>query len=321
MKNKNTYGFTIVEIVVVVAVIAIIAAIGIVGYGSWRSNTAAKQVQSDLNGVKAAMSDARNFNNGFPVAIPTTFKASSGVVLSYKYGDARTYCVEGQSAANASVKYYLSETTQAPQSGSCPGQPPVAPLFSAITVTGTQAVATWNAIAGATGYDIQYRTGAGAWTSTNSVTNTKTITGIPAGYAYEFQVRSTKAAALSSWSASTTRVVVPQPTIVGTSSVGCGNDNGDWSWESGTLTFNKSDRAITSYWRTVGDEAPGPYGNSPNTYASAGASGTATMLYSTTRWVPSSDGFGAVILYGVGPNGELSAPAQRSTALYTAYYC
>jgi len=75
-------GFTLVEIMVTMIIIGILSGVSIVGYGSWKESTITAQLKSDLNGAVAAMDNARNFGNGYPTAIPTTFKPSNGVTLS-----------------------------------------------------------------------------------------------------------------------------------------------------------------------------------------------------------------------------------------------
>jgi len=117
---KRNHGFTMVEIVIVVVVIGILAGITIVSYGSWRKNISEGQVKSDLSGVASAMEGARNFGSTYPTSLPTNFKPSSDVTLTYKSGDAKTYCIEGTTARDASIifRYDISEKKE-PQKGAC----------------------------------------------------------------------------------------------------------------------------------------------------------------------------------------------------------
>jgi prepilin-type N-terminal cleavage/methylation domain-containing protein len=122
-KSIDSRGFTIVELIVVIVCIGILAGISIIGYGQWRKTVAQKQVQSDLNGIVAAMDSERNFNNAYPTALPSTFTASPGVTLYYKPGGTSTaYCIQATSVQVPTVVYYLDSTNnnKTSQAGTCP---------------------------------------------------------------------------------------------------------------------------------------------------------------------------------------------------------
>lgn len=74
------------------------------------------------------------------------------------------------------------------------------------SVATTSATFNWTAAAGATSYNVRYKTTAGAtWTNTTSATTSKAVTGLTAGTAYEWQVQTVCAAgATSSYTTSTT---------------------------------------------------------------------------------------------------------------------
>ncbi len=112
-------GFTVVELIVIISVIGILAGMSIYGYGQWRASVAQREVQSDLNGVAAAMTDARNFSAGYPASIPSTFTASPRVTLTYVSGSSTTYCVQAASIAVPSVVYSLNSTIGKPVAGVC----------------------------------------------------------------------------------------------------------------------------------------------------------------------------------------------------------
>jgi len=100
-------GFTLVEIMVTMVIIGILSGVSIVGYGSWKESTITAQLKSDLNGAVAAMDNARNFGNGYPTAIPTTFKPSSGVTL--KGGGlpgGKGFCI---TATNGNLSYSIDQ--------------------------------------------------------------------------------------------------------------------------------------------------------------------------------------------------------------------
>jgi len=57
-------------------------------------------------------------------------------------------------------------------------------------ISSTAATFNWTAAAGATSYNVRYKTTAGAtWTTTTSATTSKSVTGLTAGTAYEWQVQ------------------------------------------------------------------------------------------------------------------------------------
>ncbi len=113
----QTKGFTIVELIIVISIIGILATITVVGYGSWRTNATATQLKSDLNGAASAMENARNFGNGYPLTIPTSFTPSSGVTLAGGgSADGKVYCL---SAASGGVVYIITTANSTPTVGSC----------------------------------------------------------------------------------------------------------------------------------------------------------------------------------------------------------
>lgn len=111
----------------------------------------------------------------------TTSKALSGLSAGtvYQY-QVQAVCASGSSPYSAVASF----TTTA--AGSC-GTPSG---LSATGITTTGATLNWAAVAGASSYNVQYKASAAAsWTSTTSATNSKAITGLTAGTAYQFQVQ------------------------------------------------------------------------------------------------------------------------------------
>ncbi|HMI09558.1 MAG TPA: prepilin-type N-terminal cleavage/methylation domain-containing protein [Candidatus Saccharimonadales bacterium] len=117
-KNK---GFTLVEIIVIISVIAILVTVVIVSVGNWRKSTAETEVKSDLRSLSGAMEAARNFNNGYPTSIPSTFTSSDNVTVTYDSGNSANYCVDAVSTADSTVKYHIdtAATGREPQAGIC----------------------------------------------------------------------------------------------------------------------------------------------------------------------------------------------------------
>ena len=104
-------GFTSVELVIVIAVIGILVVVTVFGFGAWRRDVAEREVQSDLNGVKAAMENARNFSNGYPSSIPSTFTPSDTVTLRYASGTPASYCIDARSKVITTIVYHIDTTS------------------------------------------------------------------------------------------------------------------------------------------------------------------------------------------------------------------
>lgn len=114
-------GFTIVELLVVIVVIAILAAVVIFGYGAWRNEIAAKNVKNDLGAASTAMESARNFNEGYPSDIPSSFTTSDDVTVTYVMGDAKSYCLEGRSKVLEGRYFFINSDTKEVKEGTCAG--------------------------------------------------------------------------------------------------------------------------------------------------------------------------------------------------------
>lgn len=117
-KNSNGFipstslrGFTIVELIVVISIIGILAGISIVSYGNWQKSLIQAQLKSDLNGAATAMESYRNFNNGYPLSVPSTFTPSAGVTMTGgSYGGDKTYCIDAVNSKYPGVSYYINST-------------------------------------------------------------------------------------------------------------------------------------------------------------------------------------------------------------------
>lgn len=118
--QRISSGFTLVEVLIIIVVLAILVTLSIVAAGDWRKSSAETEVKSDLTSLAGAMESARNFSNGYPTSIPTTFTASSNVTVTYKSGTASAYCVEAVSKVVTTVIYRVDSTAgKEPQSGAC----------------------------------------------------------------------------------------------------------------------------------------------------------------------------------------------------------
>ena len=115
--------------------------------------------------------------------IPTTFKQKTGLSSSTTYEwQIRSACSSDSSSISAwSATQNFTTLT-----------PCTAPLNATTTgITLTAATLTWDAVAGAWGYRVRYKQttqGWGAWTYDTVTTNSYSLTGLPQGTYYHWQV-------------------------------------------------------------------------------------------------------------------------------------
>lgn len=81
-------------------------------------------------------------------------------------------------------------------------QVPAAPVKGGVTASTVGVTFTKKAGDTVDSFDLQYRTGTGAWTPKNTVQSPQTLTGLTAETTYEVQVRARNKTGVSGWSAS-----------------------------------------------------------------------------------------------------------------------
>lgn len=106
---KST-GFTIIEVLVVTVLIGILAGLTAFAFGNWQQTVAKRQVQSDLEMAAAAMQNAQNFGNAYPVTFPNTVNPSPAVILEMTAAPSGTYCINGYSTKISTVRLSVSST-------------------------------------------------------------------------------------------------------------------------------------------------------------------------------------------------------------------
>lgn len=232
-KTTSKKGFTIVELIVVISVIGILATISIVGYSAWRKTTITAQVKSDLSNVASAMENYRTFNNAYPTISPTTtfptstlptFTPSNGVTLTVQSASSTQYCVDGTSATDSTVTFYLASETksQGPQTGTCAANrggttlPDVPTGLTVVSATAATINLSWIAANNASSYALQCASDSGFITglqngSSNGITGS--VTGLLAANTHYCRIRSVNSvgnsAYTSSVSTNTTTLAAP----------------------------------------------------------------------------------------------------------------
>lgn len=222
-------GFTIVEILVVIAIVGVIAAISTVGYGSWQQQIARKEVASDLQLAMTAMENAKNFSNGYPTALPASFKESSSVERpTIQWRDGTRYCMQANSKEFPTLRFYV-DSTQGDQvrTGVCPASPivptvpPAAPAPGSTPTSSSSITVSWSSVQYATGYTVRYGTGTPSTVACTTASTTCVINGLTANTVYNVTVVATNAYGTSpAGTSSATTFAVPPPAPSGTPAIG-----------------------------------------------------------------------------------------------------
>ncbi len=132
-----------------------------------------------------------------------------------------------------------------------PPDPTVPGTMAAPTLESGNAIltATWTAPddggSAITGYELQYRTGGGAWTDISGITSaSRIITGLTNGNTYEVQVRAVNAQGPSAWSKSAVATPVAVPAAPDAPTLEAGNGEITATW---TAPKDNGGSAITEY--------------------------------------------------------------------------
>lgn len=110
-KSKTNSAFTIVELIVAIAIIAILAGIVLISYGAWRNSNATASLKSDLKQAAASMESNRNFDNKYPLAIPSSFTASANNTIVLSMPDEKSFCIDGSTSVSNTITYYIDNLT------------------------------------------------------------------------------------------------------------------------------------------------------------------------------------------------------------------
>lgn len=114
-----TRGFTVIETLTVVVMIGILVSVTTFGMLGWRSRAAVAEVKHNLNGVRIAMDNYKNFNNTYPLSLPSNFSVSGNVTIVVKSATSTSYCVEGSSTSVGGLLYRVGTSYPEPVAGAC----------------------------------------------------------------------------------------------------------------------------------------------------------------------------------------------------------
>lgn len=156
-------GFTIVELAVVIAVISILASIVLVVYPGIQKRSADTEAQADLR--QAAMKlDAYKANIGGYPATQELVDSGKGLPKSvadrtytYQASGVASYCLSTVSQRSGKIFKITSSGTEINE-GECPNPIPAAPANVTIQKDFGVYNASWNSVAGATSYAVQFST-------------------------------------------------------------------------------------------------------------------------------------------------------------------
>ncbi|HUW05803.1 MAG TPA: GEVED domain-containing protein [Williamwhitmania sp.] len=129
------------------------------------------------------------------ITIPSSQAAiTTRMRVSMKYNGSQTPC---ESFSYGEVEDY----TVTIAAGGAPTIPAVPTGLAASSISTTSMTISWSTSSGATSYDLQFRPSGGSWTTYNTTTTSKAVTGLTANTTYQFQVRANNSAGSSSYSA------------------------------------------------------------------------------------------------------------------------
>lgn len=151
-KQKQQFGFTIVELLIVIVIIGILASITIVAYSGIQSRAKMTSLVTDLRGAATQIKIDQVNNSLYPATIAaanngTGLKASPGTTYRYSVNNTsnpQTFCL---SATEGTVFYSVTETSS-PSAGSCVNVAAGASSPSALITDGSTASVPWYSGAG-----------------------------------------------------------------------------------------------------------------------------------------------------------------------------
>ncbi len=128
-------------------------------------------------------------------------------------------------------------------------------LLSAASITTSSAILSWSAIAGASSYNIQYRSTSGTsstWTTVTSTTSSVTIAGLASGTTYQYRIQAVCASGTTSAYSTTstfTTLTCLVPTGISTSSITSTSAIVSWTAVAGASSYTLGYRVSgTSTW-------------------------------------------------------------------------
>ena len=198
-----------------------------------------------------------------------------------------------------------------PPAAAAPVTVPSAPAAPTITPGNIQLAASWtapnNGGSAITGYELQYRTGGGAWTVINSgvigTSTSHTITGLTNGNSYDVQLRAINAQGPSAWSTSAAATPVAVPMAPTALTLTAGNAQIAASW---TAPTDNGGSAITGYTLRYSSDG----GTTWTPIASSNGTSTNYTITGLTNGTPYHVQVRAVNTQG---NGNWSTPPATAT--------
>ncbi|HEV8506905.1 MAG TPA: fibronectin type III domain-containing protein, partial [Chitinophagaceae bacterium] len=125
------------------------------------------------------------------------------------------------------------------------------------SITTTSATVNWTAVAGAVTYNLQWKpSSSSTWTTVSGITTTsRSLTGLAAGTAYQFQIQTICSAGSGAYSppaSFTTTASCVTPTGLNSSSITTTSATVSWTAVSGAVTYNLQWKtSSSSTWATI----------------------------------------------------------------------
>ena len=128
LRDRQSTGFTLVELMVVILVIAILSTIVVINYSSYLHGASETQVKSDLTSAASKLKAAAVAGGVYPSSGSKAdldaagFEGNSNVTITPIAVSApdTSFCLKGTSNKYSDITFYMTDTAAEPSTTACP---------------------------------------------------------------------------------------------------------------------------------------------------------------------------------------------------------